>query len=218
MSDDAARVESSFDAQIQRVGSQVVDQAGSEEALDEGARDIVTAPEGPDAHLGRNPGSESFGSTQDLAGTPSLTAISSTTDRLSQMRPVVLLEVGVALPETYGRMVLQDQADTKRLLTIPVSLDQASQLAVAVHSIEVPRPLASDLVHSIFAAFDINLDMVAITGFTDGNYLAEVVITGSSGRHRRLPARASDAVLLATRARPTVPIMVSERLLSAPPA
>ena len=154
------------------------------------------------------PGDEQAGAEKDPTR-----VLAPTTDRLATMRPVRLAEVGVALPETFGRMTLEAQDDSGLRLTIPVSLEQASQLAVALHGIEVPRPLASDLVISLFTAFDVNLDMVAITGLSGGNYLAEIVATASNGRHRRLPARASDAVVLATRVRPNVPIMVFEGLL-----
>lgn len=135
------------------------------------------------------------------------------TDRLARMRQVSLTDVGVALPETYGRMFLTPLDERGAALSIPISLEQASQLAATLRGIKTPRPLSHALFMEIATAFDLRLELVSITGVQSGNYVAEVIFSGS-GSTKTFPARPSDAVLLATLSEVPIPIMVDESLLA----
>lgn len=135
------------------------------------------------------------------------------TDRLARMRQVSLTDVGVALPETYGRMFLTPLDERGAALSIPISLEQASQLAATLRGVKTPRPLSHALFMEIATAFDVRLELVSITGVQNGNYVAEVIFSGS-GSTKTFPARPSDAVLLATLSEVPIPIMVDEALLA----
>jgi bifunctional DNase/RNase len=126
---------------------------------------------------------------------------------------VEVRDVMVALPETFGRVVLGDVASPDRVLVIPVSLEQASQIAVGWRSMTVARPLTHQLMHDVLGTFGLRLEFVAIVGVHEGNILAELHIAPPRGAARTIPARASDAIGLALSSRPAVPIMVADALL-----
>lgn len=134
------------------------------------------------------------------------------TGSFSEMCVCDVVSCEVVLPETYGRLSLRERDGAGRVLTIPVSLEQASQLSVAIRELATPRPLSHATFVEILSAYGIMFELVSITGMTRGNYLAEITSTGPDGTRKHFPARPSDAVLLALRSPIRPPIMVSEAL------
>ncbi|MGC8480946.1 MAG: bifunctional nuclease family protein [Acidimicrobiales bacterium] len=135
--------------------------------------------------------------------------------RLSKMCVAEIRDVIVSLPETFGRVVLGDVLAPERILVIPVSLEQASQITVGWKGMHVARPLTHQLMHDVLGTFGLRLEFVAIVGVHEGNILAELHIAPPRGTARTIPARASDAIGLALMSRPPTPIMVADALLGA---
>jgi bifunctional DNase/RNase len=85
-----------------------------------------------------------------------------------------------------------------RILPIWIGAQEATSILVAVEGAEVPRPLAHDLMTSLLASLEANVERIEVTRIDDGTYYAEVVLSAGGGIHR-IDARPSDAIALASR-------------------
>ncbi len=128
-------------------------------------------------------------------------------DSLSRLRQVGVQDVGVALPETFARLVLSDLDRKSNSFTIPISLDQGSQVAAALRGVNPPRPLSHQLFASVLLAFDLRVEYVAIRGIQAGNYVAEIAVSSTQGNVKTFGSRASDAILMALSSDLPVPIL-----------
>lgn len=134
-------------------------------------------------------------------------------DRVPMLRQVVVADVKVLLPETFGRLFLSELDPPKRSLSIPISLEQAGIIAGILSGKGAPRPMTGDLLCDIMAAFDLSVEVVQITGRSEGVYLGQVTVVGASGRPKMFPCRPSDGVIVALGQALPVPILVDESLL-----
>lgn len=135
-----------------------------------------------------------------------------TGQRVDRLCQVVLRSVGVALPETFGRMRLVELDPPHREIEIPISLEMASYLSATSNKVNSVRPLSHQLFLEVMKAFSLSLELVVISGRDRGNYLAEITMTSPSVPTKRFPARPSDAVILAEAQTPPIPIMVDSLL------
>ena len=133
---------------------------------------------------------------------------------LSRRRRSRVLDVGVALPETYGRVVIGEVDEPHRRFSIPISLDQAAMIAMALKALPRRRPLLADVMVDMMNQFSMGIAMVAVTGRQDEVFLAELTVVDAQGRQRNVPIRPSDALLLALVSAVHPPIMVDESLFS----
>lgn len=134
-------------------------------------------------------------------------------DRVPMLRQVVVADVKVLLPETFGRLFLSELDPPKRSLCIPISLEQAGIIAGILSGKGAPRPMTGDLLCDIMAAFDLSVEVVQITGRSEGVYLGQVTVVGASGRPKMFPCRPSDGVIVALGQALPVPILVDDSLL-----
>lgn len=133
-------------------------------------------------------------------------------DRVPMLRQVIVTDVRVLLPETFGRLYLSELDPPKRSLSIPISLEQAGIIAGMLSGRGAPRPMTGDLLCDILAAFNLSIEVVQITGKSGGVYLGQVTVVGASGRPRMFPCRPSDGVIVALGQPLPVPILVDESL------
>jgi len=181
--------------------------------LDSERKDGETSELRVEEHANHVPGAELHDQAKSgQFGAPELSVKPLLSDSLARLRQVFVQDVGVALPETFARVILRD-LDADASFTVPVSLDQASQIAAKVRSIEPPRPLSHQLFSSIMLGFDLRVEYVAITGVKEGNFTAEVTVSSTKGA-RTFEARASDAILMALLSDVPVPILADLSLLS----
>ena len=131
---------------------------------------------------------------------------------LSRRRRSRVVDVGVALPETFARVVVGEVDAPNRRLVIPVSLDQAAMLAMALKALPRRRPFLADVMVDVLNQFSMGIAMVSITGRQGEIYLAELTVVDSQGRQRNVPSRPSDALLIALTSPVHPPIMVDEAL------
>ncbi len=137
-------------------------------------------------------------------------------DSLARLRQVGVQDVGVALPETFARLVLFDLDDKSNSFTIPISLEQGSQIAAALRGLKPPRPLSHQFFASVLLAFELRVEYVAITEIQGGNYVAEVAVSSVQGRVKTFGSRASDAVLMALVSDLPVPILADISFFNRP--
>ncbi len=130
--------------------------------------------------------------------------------------PCRLASVVVRLPEAFARVVLASEPVGAGTFEIPIAIEQARQLALAVSGEKAPRPLTGNLVTEVLAAYGIEVPYVAITGIADGNVLAELAVAGADGEVRTFQARPSDALIIALLQPVAAPILVSRELFGQP--
>lgn len=136
------------------------------------------------------------------------------TESFSRLRQVIVDDVGVALPETFARVVLSDVDRRSSSFIVPVSMDQAAQIAAAMRGVKPPRPFSHELIASVLLGFDLRVEFVAITGIQQGNFIGEVTIASIQGKVKTFESRASDAILMALSSDLPVPILADVSLLS----
>jgi RNA polymerase sigma factor (sigma-70 family) len=107
-------------------------------------------------------------------------------------------------------MVLRERSG-ERGLPIWIGPAEAASLAVAMESVETPRPFAARLAASLVTAAGSRIEEVRVTRLIDCVFYATVVVRGPGGPEE-VDARPSDAVTLALAAR--VPIQVDDRLFA----
>lgn len=135
-------------------------------------------------------------------------------DRIPMLRQVVVSDVSVRLPETFGRLTFSELDAPKRSLSIPISLEQAGIIAGHLSGRSAPRPMSGDLLCDIMSAFDLSVEVIQITGEANGIFLAQLTVAGAGSRPRSFPCRPSDGVIVALGQPLPVPILVDESLLS----
>ncbi len=97
-----------------------------------------------------------------------------------------------------------------RRLPIVIGTPEAQSIAIVMENIKPPRPLAHDLIYSIFQQLDIELKEVFIYKFEDGAFFSELLLL-QNGREYRIDSRTSDAVAIALRTHS--PIYTTEEIM-----
>ena len=105
---------------------------------------------------------------------------------------------------------LEDDVEGGRILPIWIGEQEATSILVAIQGARTPRPLAHDLMRDMLETLGADVDAVEVSRIDDGTFYAEIVLTTPSGV-RRLDARPSDAVALASRT--SAAIWVAEAVL-----
>jgi len=111
------------------------------------------------------------------------------------VRELKVVEIRVSTGDTSPLVVLAEVDGRERLLPIWMSHGGASAIFSATEEPDPSRPAIHDLAWQIIEASGDPLERVELTGYSDGQFFAELVF-GT----RRLAARASDAIALALRA------------------
>ena len=114
--------------------------------------------------------------------------------------------------EELDYVMLLDERDGDRRLPIWIGPSEASVLALAIQSVEMPRPFPYKLAAGLVEAAGSRITEVRITKLTDSVFYAVVEVLGPTGP-REVDARPSDAVNLAVVT--GAPIQVNTELFSA---
>ncbi len=123
------------------------------------------------------------------------------------MRELKVVEVRVSKPEEAPVVVLRE-VDGDRLLPIWMSAGGANAIVTATDEPDPLRPPIHDLAVEIVQTLDRRVEEVRIVAYDDGQFFAEIVLSGQA-----IPARPSDAIALALRF--GCPILCPERVLEA---
>jgi uncharacterized protein len=126
------------------------------------------------------------------------------------MRAVDLVGIQFDPAAGVSVLVLRERDDPNRLLPIVVAGADAASIAMAAQGVRPPRPMTHDLMASLIASLEGQLDGVEVTEVRDGAFVAELAVSGPTG-HQRLDTRPSDAIALAIRL--GAPLAVSEQVL-----
>jgi bifunctional DNase/RNase len=122
--------------------------------------------------------------------------------------------VGVAIDSAGQRVIMLKPRDEPpgqgKLLPIWIGEQEATSILVAVEGLQMPRPLAHDLMRAAIDALGGRVDRVEISSIENGTFYAVVYLDGADGEHV-IDARPSDAIALASRA--GAPLFVAEDVL-----
>ena len=113
-------------------------------------------------------------------------------------------------PPSRSYAVILSEINGERKLPVIVGSFEAQSIALALESMETPRPLTHDLIGLLINEIDANLVAVRITNIEDGVFYASLDINGKITGKRSIDSRPSDAIAVGLRMK--APIMISDEL------
>ena len=113
-------------------------------------------------------------------------------------------------PPSRSYAVILSEINGERKLPVIVGSFEAQSIALALESMETPRPLTHDLIGLLINEIDANLVAVRITNIEDGVFYASLDINGEITGKRSIDSRPSDAIAVGLRMK--APIMISDEL------
>jgi len=117
-------------------------------------------------------------------------------------------------PRDRGLVMILAERAGDRTLHIWIGLAEATVLALALESVETPRPFPYKLAAGLVEAAGSRISEVRITRLTEGIFYASVIVPGpDGGAPREVDARPSDAVNLAVVC--GAPILLNSELFEA---
>jgi uncharacterized protein len=122
-----------------------------------------------------------------------------------------LIGVRVEVPTNQPIVLLREDGGT-RFLPIFIGSPEATAIVYALQGMETPRPMTHDLFKTVLDDLAVKVDLVEITALRDGTFFAEIELD-RDGTKTRISSRPSDAIALAVRFGPDVPIYADEAVL-----
>ena len=113
-------------------------------------------------------------------------------------------------PPSRSYAVILSEINGKRKLPVIVGSFEAQSIALALESMDTPRPLTHHLIGLLIDEIDASLVSVRITDLEDGVFYASLDINGEVTGKRSVDSRPSDAIAVGLRMK--APIMISEKL------
>ena len=121
-----------------------------------------------------------------------------------------LLGVRVEVPANTPVLLLKEQAEHPRLLSIFIGASEATAIALALEKIPVPRPMTHDLILLLLESAGVNIRRVLVTELRDKTFFAELELS-EGDKVSSVSCRPSDAIALAVRCE--APIFATESVL-----
>ena len=125
------------------------------------------------------------------------------------MIPVKVQKISFHPPSRSYAVILTEINGTRKLPVI-VGAFEAQSIALALESMDTPRPLTHDLIGLLIKEVEANLVSVRITSLEEGVFFATLEINGKITGKRSVDSRPSDAIAVGLRMQ--APIMIAEKL------
>ena len=125
------------------------------------------------------------------------------------MIPVIVQKISFHPPSRSYAVILTEINGTRKLPVI-VGAFEAQSIALALESMDTPRPLTHDLIGLLIKEVEANLVSVRITSLEEGVFYATLDINGKITGKRSGDSRPSDAIAVGLRMQ--APIMIAEKL------
>ena len=126
------------------------------------------------------------------------------------MIPVKVIKISYH-PTSRSYAVILKEITGEKCLPVIVGSFEAQSIALAIESVDTPRPLTHDLICDVLTGIDSLLKTVRINSLEDGVFYAQMEIESDSFGNRKIDARPSDAIAVALRM--NTPILVSSKVL-----
>ena len=128
---------------------------------------------------------------------------------MSDMVEVVIDSIRVSLV-SQQQVILLRERHANRYLPIWIGAFEANAIQLALHEVELARPMTHDLMRRILDVLGARLERVEVTALKENTFYGNLVVS-HQGRLYNIDARPSDAIALAVRAH--VPIYVAREVL-----
>ena len=126
------------------------------------------------------------------------------------MIPVKVQKITYYHPNRSYAVILKE-LDGDRRLPVLIGAFEAQSIAMAMESMETPRPLTHDLISNLIKGINANLSSVKIIELKDGVFYSVLDIQSKKIGHREIDSRPSDALAIALRMH--APIFVSTDIM-----
>ncbi len=128
---------------------------------------------------------------------------------MPDMVEVVIDSIRVSLV-SQQQVVLLREKGTERYLPIWIGAFEANAIQLALHEVELARPMTHDLMRDILETLGARVERVEVTALKENTFYGNIVLS-HQGRIYNIDARPSDAIALAVRAH--VPIYVAREVM-----
>ena len=125
------------------------------------------------------------------------------------MIPVKVQKISFHPPSRSYAVILSEINGTRKLPVI-VGAFEAQSIALALESMDTPRPLTHDLIGLLIKEVEAKLVAVRITNLEEGVFYASLDFNGKITGKRSVDSRPSDAIAVGLRMQ--APIMIAEKL------
>lgn len=115
--------------------------------------------------------------------------------------------------DSEGRnyVVILQEISGNKFLPVIVGSFEAQAIALAIESVETPRPLTHDLICDFIIAIESTLKKIRINNLQEGVFFAQLDIESNESAQVHIDARPSDAIALALRM--GTPIFVDSQVM-----
>ncbi len=129
---------------------------------------------------------------------------------MADMVEVVIDSIRVSLV-SQQQVVLLRERDANRYLPIWIGAFEANAIQLALHEVELARPMTHDLMRNLLETLGARLERVEVVALKENTFYGNLVVV-QGDRIFNIDARPSDALALAVRAH--VPIYVASDVLA----
>ncbi len=109
------------------------------------------------------------------------------------------------------QIIVLKEKKGQRQFPIVIGFIEASSIKMKLSGLEVPRPMAHDLLASTIKGLDAELEKLVIDKLVDNTFHAKLFIKAVDGSERVIDTRPSDGIALAVRT--NAPIFAEEEVL-----
>ena len=113
--------------------------------------------------------------------------------------------------ESKSYAVILKEITGDKCIPVIVGSFEAQSIALAIESVDTPRPLTHDLICDIITGIDSIINTVRINSLEEGVFFAQLEIKSKKLGKRNIDARPSDAIAIALRM--NTPIFVASKVL-----
>ena len=113
--------------------------------------------------------------------------------------------------ESKSYTVILKEITGDKCLPLIVGSFEAQSIALAIETVDTPRPLTHDLICDVITGIDSILNTVRINNLEDGVFFAQLEIESTKLGKRNIDARPSDAIAIALRM--DTPILVANKVI-----
>jgi len=121
-----------------------------------------------------------------------------------------VIGVRVELPSNTPIVLLREVEGAHRLLPIFIGGPEATAIALALDSVETPRPMTHDLIKNVLDDLGVALERLEITDLSEGTFYAELHLR-AAGRVTVVSSRPSDGIAMAIRM--STPVFAAESVV-----
>ena len=113
--------------------------------------------------------------------------------------------------ESKSYAVILKEITGEKCLPVIVGSFEAQSIALAIETVDTPRPLTHDLICDLISGIDGVLNAVRINSLDEGVFFSQLEIESIKLGKRIIDARPSDAIAISLRE--NAPILISEKLI-----